>query len=638
MFRPLPSISSSNKRAKKTHRTPEIVVEIRDRDGIKKPIRALIDTGTTSMLLLKKFLSKGSPKAYKTPNKTIWRTMGGTFKTHQKRFVEFHLPEFSHDKSISWVVHVDDTSNPSTAVYDMVIGCDLMTELGLKINFTDNVIIWDDVATPMKTRGFLSNSTNLRNVFELVTEPSVLQQTEQRQKDILDAEYSAVDIVQLVQMYEHLTLWQRTLLCEVLFQHNDLFQGGLGTCNVRPVDLELIENAKPYHARAYPVPKAHELKTHKEQNRLVSIGVLEKDYNSPWEAATFIQPKKTGDIRVLTDFRRLNAALKRKPFPIPRIADLLLKLESFTYATALDLCMGYYHIPLTEEASKLCTTILPWGKYLYKRLPMDIKNATDIIQNVMMELLGDLPYIRVYLDDILITTKDTYEDHMNKLNEVLTRLEQAGFRANLLKCFFAEDKLDYLGYWITRKGIQPQPKKVAAIRHLNPPSNKRQLRCFLGMINYYRDMWRQRSHILAPLAALQSNTVKWKWSTEEQSAFDEIKRIIEREAILAFPDFSKPFHIHTDSSYLQLGSVITQSDKPIAFYSRKMNDAQKRYPTGEQELQSIVETLKEFKNILLGQNVIIHTDHKNLLYEKSCFDRIIHWQLLLEEYAPTYIY
>ena len=152
-----------------------------------------------------------------------------------------------------------------------------------------------------------------------------------------------------------------------------------------------------------------------------------KDYNSPWASPTFIQPKKTGDIRVLMDFRRLNAALKRKPFPLPRIADLLLKLEGFTYATALDLSMGYYHIPLTEEASKLCTTILPWGKYRYLRLPMGIKNATDIFQNVMMELLGDLPYIRVYLDDILITTNGTYEDHLSKLNEVLACLERAGF-------------------------------------------------------------------------------------------------------------------------------------------------------------------------------------------------------------------
>ena len=136
------------------------------------------------------------------------------------------------------------------------------------------------------------------------------------------------------------------------------------------------------------------------------------------------------------------------------------------------------------------------------------------------------------------------------------------------------------------------------------------------MINYYRDMWRRRSHILTPLTALQSANAKWQWTVTEQSAFDEIKRIMARETILAFPDFTQPFEIYTDSSCFQLGAVITQNNKPIAFYSRKMNTAQKRYPTGEQKLLSIDETLKEFKNILLGQIVIIHTDHKTY-YMKS---------------------
>ena len=187
-------------------------------------------------------------------------------------------------------------------------------------------------------------------------------------------------------------------------------------------------------------------------------------------------------------------------------------------------------------------------------------------------------------------------------------------------------------------GIQPQPKKVEAICRLTPLKSQRQLRRFLGMVNYYRDMWQHRSHILAPLTALSSKKAKWHWGPEEQSAFDEAKRVISQETILAFPNFELPFHIYTDSSNFQLGSTIIQEDKPIAFYSRKMNSAQKRYPTGEQELLSIVETLKEFKNILLGQEIIIHTDHKNLLYEKSASDRIIRWRILVEEYAPTFVH
>ncbi len=199
-------------------------------------------------------------------------------------------------------------------------------------------------------------------------------------------------------------------------------------------------------------------------------------------------------------------------------------------------------------------------------------------------------------------------------------------------------EIDYLGYWITRRGIQPQPKKVEAIIRLTPPTTKRQLRRFLGMINYYRDMWRRRSHILAPLTAMCSAKAKFVWHDKEQKAFKDIKAIISRETLLAYPDFSNDFHIYTDSSDYQLGAVIMQNDRPLAFYSRKLNSAQKRYTSGEQELLSIVETLKEFKNILLDQKLIGHMDHKNLLYQKMSTDRIIRWRLLIEEFGPTFMH
>ena len=156
------------------------------------------------------------------------------------------------------------------------------------------------------------------------------------------------------------------------------------------------------------------------------------------------------------------------------------------------------------------------------------------------------------------------------------------------------------------------------------------------MINYYRDMWRRRSHFLEPLTRLTAKDVPYKWETEKQTAFDTIKTIISRETMLAFPQFDKEFHVYTDASDHQLGAVIMQENKPIAFYSRKLNSAQKRYTTGEQELLSIVETLKEFRNILLGHKLIVHTDHKNLLYNKLANDRMIRWRLLLEEYDPTF--
>jgi hypothetical protein len=130
-------------------------------------------------------------------------------------------------------------------------------------------------------------------------------------------------------------------------------------------------------------------------------------------------------------------------------------------------------------------------------------------------------------------------------------------------------------------------------------------------------MWIRRSDVLAPLSRLTSKTTKWQWSDVEQKAFETMKRIISRETLLAYPDFNKPFIIHTDASQKQLGAVISQDDKPIAFYSRKLNPAQTRYTTTERELLSIVETLKEFRNILLGQRITVYTDHKNLTYTTS---------------------
>jgi hypothetical protein len=143
---------------------------------------------------------------------------------------------------------------------------------------------------------------------------------------------------------------------------------------------------------------------------------------------------------------------------------------------------------------------------------------------------------------------------------------------------------------------------------------------------------------LAPLAKLTSKTVKWHWGPEEQKAFDQMKKVISREVLLAYPDFNQKFVIHTDASHYQLGAVISQNGKPIAFYSRKLKPEQTRYTTTERELLSIVETLKEYRNILLGHQIEVHTDHKNLTYKQFNTERVIRWRLILEEFGPELKY
>ena len=146
---------------------------------------------------------------------------------------------------------------------------------------------------------------------------------------------------------------------------------------------------------------------------------------------------------------------------------------------------------------------------------------------------------------------------------------------------FARDNLEYLGFKITRQGIMPLPDKVQAIEHIAVPNNKKQLRRFIGVIHYSRDMWKHRSDTLTPLTQMTSKQANWNWTEEHQKAFEHMKKSISRETLLVYPDFDKPFKIHTDASKVQLGAVISQDNKPRAFYSRKLNPTQVNYTATE---------------------------------------------------------
>jgi Reverse transcriptase (RNA-dependent DNA polymerase) len=228
--------------------------------------------------------------------------------------------------------------------------------------------------------------------------------------------------------------------------------------------------------------------------------------HSEWAAPTFIISKKDGTVRFISDFRQLNKRIKCKLFPIPKIQDLLLKLEGFQYATSLDLNMGYYHIELSPDSKRLCTIVLPWGKYEYQKLPMGLCNSPDIFQEKMSTLFSDLEFIRTYIDDLLVITKSDWQDNLRHLDIIFKCLQEAGLKVNARKSFFGKEELEYLGYWISRAGIQPIAKKVEAIKNIAPPKTKRELRRFIGIVHYCRDMWVQRADVLTPLTPLTSKT------------------------------------------------------------------------------------------------------------------------------------
>ena len=615
------------KRLKREHNVPIVFARLRTSLGKPKPvwIRILLDSGASGCIINKKLVKK---LRQNTTKKSSWNTAAGVFQTEGTAKISFILPEFHESRLIQWKVH----TTKQDFGYDMIMGRDLLQDLGMEMDFKDVAMKWDEVSVPMKPYG-ADVKTDL-----FVTDSKAVDESYDRIKNILDAKYTKADLDEIVAEATELSKEDQDALLALLKKYESLFDGTLGRWKNEEYDIELKDDAKPYHSRAYPIPKSYEETLRMEVERLVKLGVLKKVNRSEWGAPTFIIPKKDKTVRFITDFRELNKRIKRKPFPIPKIQDLLLKLEGFTYATSLDLNMGYYHIELSPASKRLCTLVLPWGKYEYQVLPMGLSNSPDIFQEKMGILMQDLEYVRQYLDDLLILNSGDWKDHLTKLERVFQRLKKAGLKVNAKKSSFGKTEVEYLGYIITRNGVKPDSKKIDAITNIDTPKNKHDVRRFIGMVNYYRDLWIRRSHVLAPLSAISGKSAKWQWTEKEQNAFDTMKRIISKGTLLAYPDFNKPFDIHTDASHTQLGAAISQNGVPIAFYSRKLNAAQTRYTTTERELLAIVETLKEFRNILLGQKIKVYTDHKNLTYKNFNTERVMRWRLILEEYGPELNY
>ena len=603
--------------------------------------KCLLDSGGTYVMVHRSALPK-NVTIHEDPQKIQFSTTQGAFKPLGVVWIKnLSLPEFGHTRKISKIkAYVFDSPSPR---YTLILGRNFLRMTNIQLDFGNNTTTWYDKTVPFHPANYWTDNHAVRqaltvNPFRVNTAQSFYDMV----GPLTAAKYEKVHVATVTQQQKHLTPEQRESLRKVLAQCTELFSGRIGKYEGRRFKIQLKEGITPYHCtQPYSIPQSELAVTKEEIDRQCKIGLLVPCYDTEWGMPMFTRKKKDGTIRTVDDLRMLNKAIRRVQYPLPKIQNIFHRRRGYKFMTKIDISMQYYTMYLDEDSTWYCVLVTPFGKYRRTVLPMGLVNSPSWAQATMEEIFQDMKNkIEIYIDDIAIFS-ETYEDHMQTIHTVLTRLQAAGFTVNPLKCEWAVKETDFLGFWMTPTGLRPWQKKVDAIHNLAVPKTLKQLRSFIGLVNFYRLFWKSRAHIMAPLTALtkvERKDFAKSWTQQHTDAFNAVKRMVCQEVLLAYPDPNIPYVIDTDASDTQLGAVITQNGNPVAFYSRKLTGAQSRYPIPDKEALSIVETLTEFRSILLGADVKVRTDHLNLTRTDIKSQRLLNWRLLIEDFAPTLTY
>lgn len=364
---------------------------------------------------------------------------------------------------------------------------------------------------------------------------------------------------------------------------------------------------------------------------------------APGGAGVFFAKKKDGGLRLVVDYRALNAITRKDSYPIPLTAELIDRLKAAKIFTTLDVRQGYYNLRIRAGDEWKTSFRTRYGQFEFLVMPFGLSNAPAAFQRMVNSLFHDLVDVSVvlYLDDIIIFSEDPAQ-HDDHVREVLRRLRDADLFLKPEKCAFRTTEVDYLGLKISPGQIAMDPVKVSGITNWPTPRNLRHVNQFLGFCNFYRRFVENYANITRPLERLKQKDVAWRWGEEEDGAFERLKSAFTSAPILMMPDVAAPFVVETDASDYATGAILSQYDavgdlRPVAYYSKALAPAERNYDVYDKELLAIVRALEEWRPYLEGSphRITIYSDHKNLEYFMTTRDlnrRQARWSLFLNRF------
>ena len=404
-------------------------------------------------------------------------------------------------------------------------------------------------------------------------------------------------------------------------------------------EIPLHDGAQPVSGRPYRFTPAEHEEVHKQVTHLTNQGWIRPSL-SPWGSPILFQRKKNGKLRMCVDYRALNRETVKYAYPMPRIEQLLDKLRGYQVLSKLDLSDGFHQIRVAAADVHKTAFVTSQGAYEYLVMPFGLANAPAQFTLLMDTVPHDLPFVAVFMDDILVYSPSMHE-HQSHVRAVLNRLREHKLFCSPKKCEFFRTSVEYLGHVVTPSGIAAVPSKLIEIDTWPIPTDIKTLRQFLGLTGFYRHFIKNFGAIAAPLTDLLQDNVSWHWSSRHASAFVALRAALSSAPVLAFPDPGQPFVLHTDASDFAVGCVLQQDLgkglQPIAFLSKKLNDAERNYPVHEKELLAIVQALKTWRHHLQGAafQSIVYTDHatlKHFLRQPKMSQRQMRWAQVFADF------
>ena len=441
-----------------------------------------------------------------------------------------------------------------------------------------------------------------------------------------------------VQINPQLTEKKKGELRKLIEEYGDIFSDVPGKTELVEHEIK-VTNDTPVRSKAYPTPYGLQQEIDREIAQMLESGVIERS-DAAYAAPLVVVKKTDGSNRLCCNYKQLNKITIFDPEPMMANEDVFNKLSGSKIFSKFDFCKGYWQIPMSESSKDLTTFVCANGLFRFLVMPFGLINSASSYNRMMRRLLEGLRHLESYVDDVLAHTK-SWEEHLVALREFFERVRRAKLTLKPKKCQIGFDTIDFLGHTLSGDHIKPKEESIDKIKEMPRPKNKKQVRSFLGAVNYYRKFIPNCAEIMRPLTELTKKSAKIvvDWNATLEKSFQDLKIALSGDPILKLPDIDEEFVVRTDASNVAMGCVLMQNYEgimhPVAYASKKFSERERKYSVEERECLAMVWGIQKFNRYLYGKEFTMETDHCGLQYLKTGSirnARVMRWYLALQNY------